>query len=367
MEESIFCTAIFERIERPIGLPNSKFNEYKKTVLQQVQNLERDGWDQVALLVYIDQLNRQKNTNIKKQTKRPINDYLDVFFVGSDSYTEMFITSQLSKKEKVMLVIRHLGGYLDDEGDLQLSTEARYKFHPQMSPGAVFLDIYSKTVQQAYPNGLIVAKKDKKLSKIAIKKKYADETKIHQFRHQLDKHNIEYVEAYKKRFGLKNDEEAIKMILKDHWFYADPQYHNRAQIGIDILDTDLDKGKRTLTNKGLFKKVRKEGFYRKILSGDYHSEFIIDEQGQLLSQWTKSIRTNEYWESTITNGESFNYGERPRFDQYYTHDKLDGVPPRYFDTNKRNELKQSWIAPTDNWFYQLLRRMSEKGLRYKRK
>lgn len=72
-------------------------------------------------------------------------------------------------------------------------------------------------------------------------------------------------------------------------------------------------------------------------------------------------------ENAIANGETFNYGERPRVDQYQTHDKLDGNPPRYFDTNKRNELKREWISPTDNWVYQLVRRLAEKGLRYKKR
>lgn len=318
------------------------------------EKLQQHGWDKAALIVYINNRNENKISNDQA-----------VFLVGSDIYTEMFEKSQLSDREKVILVIDQLGGYLDDSGDLQFAS-TEYKFYDQMPPGAVFFDCYAKAVQRAYPNGLIIAEVDKKLTKTALKKKYVNETKIHQFRNQLDKCAIEYVEKYKKRYNLKNDEVAIKTILKGNWFYADPQYHNRAQYSVEISADDLKKESRTLTNKGLVKKIRKRGFYRKVLSGDYHSEFILDEQGQLLSQWNEQNEERDYLECAIANGESFNYGERPRSDQYHTHDKLDGNPPRYFDTNKRNQLKRNWISPTDNWFYQLVRRFAEKGMRYKK-
>lgn len=319
------------------------------------EKLQQHGWDKAALRVYIMNKNENK-LNVDQM----------VFLVGSEIYTEMFDKSQLSDEEKVLLVIDHLGGYLNESGDLHFES-SKYKFYDQMPPGAPFFDSYSKAVQRAYPNGLVITQIDKKLPKIILKKKYANETKIHQFRNRLDKCIIEYVERYKRRNSLKNDEAAIKMILKNNWFYADPQYHNRAHLDVEISTVDLQKRSRTLTNKGLVKKIRKRGFYRKMLSGDYHSEFILDEQGQLLSQWKAESDEKDYLECAIANGESFNYGERPRFDPYHTHDKLDGTPPRYFDTQKRNQLKRYWISPTDNRFYQLIRRLSEKGFKYKGK
>lgn len=327
---------------------------FSSIILEKIEILRQHGWDKDALNVYIRNISEKK-----------MNTDHEIFLVGSEIYTEMLKKSQLSDQEKVMLVIDHLGGHLDNLGDLQfVSTE--YKFSDEMPPGAPFFDCYSKVVQRAYPDGLVIDPADKKLTKIALKKKYANETKIHQFRNYLDKCTIEYVENYKNKYGLKNDETAIKMILGNDWFYADPQYHNRAQLGFDIAMEDLKKGSRSLTNKGLLKKVRKHGFYRKILSKDYHSEFIVDEQGQLLSQWRDDIKARDSLENAIANGETFNYGERPRADQHHTHDKLDGTPPRYFDTNKRNEVKRTWLSPTDNWVYQVVRRLSEKGIKYKK-
>lgn len=330
-------------------------SKFSSMTLKKIENVQQQGWDAAALAIYI-----------KKRKVNALEADQAIFLIGSELYTEMFDQSQLSAHVKVMLVINHLGGYQDELGDLQF-TASEYNFCDQMSPGAPFLDSYAKAVQCAYPNGLFIASTDKKLSKIALKKKYAKETKIHQFRNQLDKSNVQYVENYKVRHGLKNDETAIKMILGNNWLYADPQYHNRAHLGSDIMIDDLTKGRRSLAKKGLIKKIRNHGFYRKILSADYHSEFIVDEQGRLLSQWTKQIKSKAQLESAIVNGESFNYGERPRLDQYQTHDKLDGKPPRYFDTTKRNELKQDWLSPIDDWFYQLVRRLSEKGLKYQKR
>ncbi|MGX7264424.1 DUF3114 domain-containing protein [Enterococcus crotali] len=366
MEEIQVCLAILEKIEKPKKMTELQFKLYKETILEQIQKLQQQGWDEAALVVYINQLNEYKDNSIERVSEETKNVFQAVFFIGSDIYTKMFIKSRLLDQEKAVLVIDHLGGELDEKGDLYFAP-SEYLFCPQMPPGAPFLASYSETVQRAYPNGLIIAKTDKKRTKTAIKKKYATETKIHQFRNRLDKNNIEYIENYKQIHGLKNDEAAIKLILRNNWFYADPQYHNRACLGVDILMDDLYRATRTLSNQGLVKKIRKRGFYRKILSGDYHSEFILDEQGQLLSQWKTSNEFSDYLESAIVNGESFNYGKRPREDREGTHHKLDGNPPRYFDTDKRNELKKIWLSPTDQWFYQLVRRLSEKGLRYRKR
>ncbi|MEI5994953.1 DUF3114 domain-containing protein [Candidatus Enterococcus mansonii] len=362
MQESNVYLSILEKIKKPKSMSETRFTEYMEIILAQIQNLIQDGWDDAAISTYLSSLNIL--------TEHPIENLCCfhelIYFVGSDIYTKMLETSSLSDQQKVSLVIQHLGGYQDKNGDLQISGTASYHFFPDMPPGASFLDIYAKMVQRAYPEGLTITKKDKQLSKTAIKKKYPMEAKVHQFRNQLDRHTIHYVERYRKKHDLKTDEQAIKAILSGNWFYADPQYHNRAQLGRDFLENDIRRESRTLKNVGLLKKIRKRGFYRKILSGDYHSEFIIDEQGQLLSQWKEEAQKMDYRKMAIANGETFNYGRRPRDDFARTHDKLDGIPPRYFDTKERNEIKRDWLSPNDNWLYQLIRRMSEKGMKFKK-
>lgn len=362
MQENGFKTIVLERVIKDPILSQEELSDYKVVLLKQLHLLKKNSWDNMAILIFTDlfmecikQSAAEKDVNVFIQ---------HAYLVGSKTYGKMLEGSQLTSKEKVILMIDQLGGFLDDQGDLQMKKTAYYKFDPQMPPGADFLDRYAKLVQQAFPNGLVIENKDRKLSKTAIKKKYPAETKIHQFRSQLDKHNIEFIQRYKAEHSLKNDEQGIKLLFGEKWFYADPQYHNRAHLTVDVNAGDLQKTRRTLTNKGLVKKIRKRGFYRKILSADYHSEFILDEKGQLLSQWTKNNQRHDYRELTVANGESFNYGERPKNDPSKTHDTLDGTPPRYFDTNERNQIKKNWVSPTDNWFYQLLRRLSEFGFRY---
>lgn len=364
MQETNFDKIILEKIANDPTLASKDLSRYKKLLLEQIKLIQQTGWDDWAITIFVDLFIADLK---QSETDEFLNSLLqNTFLVGSKPYEKMLEGSQMSYKSKVILVIDHLGGFIDENGDLQLSKSVLYQFDPQMTPGASFLDKYAKLVQSAYPNGLVIEKDDKKLSKTAIKKKYPDETKIHQFRNQLDRHNIKYIRRFKEAHELKSDEQAIKLLLDKNWFYADPHYHNRAHLNRDINVDDLQKTSRILRNRGFIKKLRKRGFYRKILSANYHSEFIIDEDGQLLSQWLENNEISDYRGLAIANGESFNYGERPGADPFKSHDKLDGTPPRYFDTDERNRIKKNWISPTDNWFYQLLRRLAEFGICYKK-
>jgi hypothetical protein len=336
---------------------------YDNLLREQLATLKANGWDDFACSAYNDYLKsslKEENEAFLIQTEKQL------FLVGSPLYEKLFIESCLSDKEKICLVIQQLGGFLNESNDLEMAP-SKYCFDPDMAPGASFLNIFSKTVQSAYPKGLKIADSDKRKSKTVIKKSYPAETMLHQFRHQLDKHNVAYVKRYRVRHQMKTDEAAIKAILKRNWFYADPHYHNRALLGDEITAKEVRTTERSLTNRGLIKKIRKRGFYRKILSGDYHSEFIVDEAGELISQWQTEAKETVDLQIPIANGESFNYGERPRYDQTRSHNLLDGLPPHNFDPVQRLSIKKNWISPKDNWFYQLIRRLAESGYRFKKR
>jgi hypothetical protein len=353
-------------IEPPANLSFEDQALYNCVVTKQINELQLNGWDPAALITYANYLKQALEIAEPDIAGSLSAFYRQTYLVGSALYEKLFCSSQLSDKDKIFLVIRQLGGFLNEQNDLELA-ETQYTFDPELAPGAAFLHTFSETVQRAYPEGLKIAAADQKLSKATLKKKYPQETMLHQFRHQLDKHNIWYVKNYRQSHQLATDEAAIKAILKDNWFYADPHYHNRALLGTDITAKDRDQMHGSLTNRGLLKKISKRGFYRKILSGDYHSEFIVDEAGALISQWQITTDEKAYQVMPIANGESFNYGKRPRFDPTNSHQLLDGVPPHYFDSDKRLSFKKQWVAPTDNWFYQLIRRLAECGIRFKRK
>lgn len=331
-------------------------------LLLNVAKLEDYGWDQAAISIYMKEL-ANLNENESKITE--LNQQL--FLIGSEFYEKIFKESRLDDKEKLRLVMCQLGIGFDGNHDLILSQESDFCFDPSMPPGAPFLKEFSETVQRAYPNGMIIKKEDKRLSKVQLKMKYSLETMIHQFRHQIDQHNIQFIENYRREKQLKTDELAIKRVLANKWIYADPQYHNRALLGSDINNQDIKKQKQVMTFFGWIKKLRKHGFNRKILSEDYHSEFIIEESGMLISQWKEKSSEVYDTEMAIMNGESFNYGQSPAGDKKRSHHFLDGLPAHSFDPAKRNEVKRKWISPDDTFVYQVIRRLSEKGVHFKSK
>ncbi|MHC5229605.1 DUF3114 domain-containing protein [Enterococcus sp. LJL99] len=339
-------------------------DEYKlERSLKKVNQLKAYGWDQAAIDIYM-----KETTNLNENEANISGINQQQFLVGSQLYEKMFKASQLANKAKIQLVIGQLGIGFDEHHDLVTFQKPDFYFDPMMPPGSSFLIEFAQIIQQAYPDGLLTQKEDKHLSKSKLRKKYPLETMIHQFRHQIDQHNIKFIETYRREKKLKTDELAIKEVLVGKWFYADPQYHNRALLGIDIENRDLKKQKRVMNIFGWIKKLRRHGFNRKILSNDYHSEFIIDESGMLISQWRKKSNEEKMYaiEMPIMNGESFNYGERPAGDKKRSHHFLDGLPAHYFDSTKRNEIKSRWISPDDTFIYQITRRLSEKGIRFKR-
>lgn len=202
---------------------------------KKVNQLKAYGWDQAAIDIYLNEDESKKNKLNQQQ-----------FLVGSFLYEKMFKASQLADKAKIQLVINQLGIRFDENYDLITTPEVDFYFDPVMPPGGSFLTEFAQVVQQAYPNGLVIQKEDKHLLKSELRKKYPLETIIHQFRHQIDQHNIQFSETYRRERKLKTDELAIKEVLAGKWFYADPQYHNRALLGIDIENQDLKKRKRIM-------------------------------------------------------------------------------------------------------------------------
>ena len=62
--------------------------------------------------------------------------YKSAHLVGSDVYTYMFESSELKAKKKALLVIEQMGGYLDENGMLQLKDGD--EFYLSMEPHSVF-------------------------------------------------------------------------------------------------------------------------------------------------------------------------------------------------------------------------------------
>ena len=176
--------------------------------------------------------------------------YKSAHLVGSDVYTYMFESSELKAKKKALLVIEQMGGYLDENGMLQLKDGD--EFYLSMEPHSVFLEDYAQCVRDAYQ------KKNKTYKRL-------DDTMIHQFRMYIDKHNIEYV---RNNFDGKTDYEKLKNYAAEFEFslyYGEPsRHHNKIQ-----KDSAFDGQK-----------------YDKILTPNRLSEFIINvETGEFVTEW----------------------------------------------------------------------------------
>ena len=159
-----------------------------------------------------------------------------------------------------MLVIEKMGGFLDENGMLELKEGD--EFYLSMEPHSVFLEDYAQCVRDAYQ------KKNKTYKRL-------DDPMIHQFRMYIAKHNIEYV---RNNFDGKTDYEKLKNYAAEIEFslyYGEPsRHHNKIQ-----KDSTFDGQK-----------------YDKFLTPNRLSEFIINvETGEFVTEWdvlkTKDTQT----------------------------------------------------------------------------
>src|SRR5699024_1799858 len=96
---------------------------------------------------------------------------------------------------------------------------------------------------------------------------------------------------------------------------------------------------------------------KRVVNDDFHSEFIIDSNGDFVSQWnvlkensdgTIESDPNKYnytdkFRKQMLDGESFNYANN----KGTSHENLDSNPPGKYDHNVRNEAKKGWGSPSE--------------------
>jgi hypothetical protein len=253
-----------------------------------------------------------------------------LYLVGSPLYQQLFRSSSYTPQQKLSLLLKQLGGTMDEYGFLQL--QGSHSFDPQLAPHAPFLHTLAKTVQRSYPQGLLAAS-DQETAK-----------KIHQLRMYFDRQSIYYIRTNFKYRGI-TDEAA----LRNYVFAPSP--------------TGLAGQKLKREPARLHNKYRKGTVYqnrslnKKRLSPHFHSEFILDPEGNFVSQWDilkeyqngKIISDPVYYQKLqpynyqqkLMNGESFNYANRNN----QQHELLDSAPPSRFDHDLRKMIKTNWRSP----------------------
>ena len=325
-------------IPRPKGMSNEDYRTYKKEISAQISTLhQKDGWDSAAIKCYLASMNKkvQKGKNSDEYFAIARNTFEETHQIGSSLYTEMLKASKLSDKEKVSLVIKQMGGVLDSNGMLQLTG---YGFAADLPPHGEFWGVYAEAVQKAYgdtgfPNT-------------------EEGTKLHQFRMYIDRQNLTYVRNTYKKTGMTDADalrKYVKTELEEKLYHGSARLHNKYPDGTTYLDyMGGHENKKRLTR-------------------DFHSEFIIDKQGNFVSQWNileaasdgTIISSYDYYKDKYTaisekawelaqreilDTESFNYASSNN-GKDEGHNLLDIDPPKQHDTDLRKTIGKSWTSP----------------------
>lgn len=246
-------------------------------------------------------------------------------------------------------LIHKMGGYIDENGMLQL--KKRFCIGEKIPPhGSVFREI-AANVEKAYGEAGLCGLGD------------MEGRMIHQFRMYIDRHNIAYIRKYFKKDGM-TDEEALEAYV-----YA-PAEHGGMGGGKMLREPARFHNKYPAGSS--YWRYQRKRENKKRLTPDFHSEFIIDPEGNFVSQWNvleedecgRIISDIEYyrrkyqepgnhrgsdgrqrnWEEAmrqIMDTESFNYASK----NDKVHQRLDIQPPGQFDSDLRRQISQEWKSP----------------------
>ena len=290
--------------------------------------IKRDEWDERAVSQFKEEIAKRY---IKSSPNKTLDEVIregikETELVGSPLYEKMLRKAKLPTKEKLLLILKHMGAEIDQNGMLQLA--GTHTFYVKMPPHGKFLHYFSKLIQRTY--------RDEPLS----------DRRLHQFRIYIDEHNIRYIRVYFKMPHM-TDEQALQLYVKT----------TRQAGGLG--------GRRLIAERSRFHNKSKKNKprtseNRKRLCPNFHGEFIIDDEGGFVSQWNVLHRDNnyrvisdwnyyqriyhdniDYFEEQIINGESFNYanwnGKRHRY--------LDVFPTRKLDYSIRRKIGKKWRSP----------------------
>ncbi len=297
--------------------------------------INRDHWDQAIRMTYHDRIRdlmakaklselSQKMTQIDKESQE----------IGSPTYTDFFISSDLPGHEKLALVMQHMQATIDAYHFLQLGQNG-YKFSKTLEPTSDFYSYFRKTIIDTYrtPEGL---------------KKDALGEKLHLFRSYIDKQAIDYI-----RDNYKGKTDLDKLIA----------YTRQKNVKVDYT-TGAVLHNRTLGSFA-YPANMKVQLPQANTNGDYEVnnarmiEYIVNIQtGQFVSEWNvyRQQADGSYDSNPdhyaieeggdVANTESANYGLPKGLNRDVptaltrTHGYLDVSHPA--DTDIRRKMTKKW-------------------------
>ncbi|QIL46243.1 DUF3114 domain-containing protein [Vagococcus coleopterorum] len=287
-----------------------------------------DGWDIPAIAAFNNYL-IQQITSDELSAQQVMTDLMTKQRqqVGSPAYLILFRNSHYSPLKKIELMLNQLGGEIDEFKFLQLS--GPFEIYKDLSPHSRFIELLCQTVRDAYF------------------KREIDSRRLHQFRMYLDRQNLNYI---RNNFPSKRDDLSLLNYIK-------------APLPKGLAGQSLIRERGRLHNK--VPDTRNYSDYIlefstiKRLTPNFHSEFILDNNGMFVSQWNVlKIKNNrvisdpdayewtENFERQILNTESLNYATKNDAE----HKRLDSIPPEKYDYLIRDKASKTWSSPTLNQY-----------------
>ena len=315
--------------------------------------LDSAGWDKRAVFAYLEAVDNKfgqfaRGYEGEQITQEEYLEQLDRVYksahlIGSDVYTYMFESSRLKPKKKALLVIEQMGGYLDENGMLQL--RGGDEFYLGMEPHSVFLEDYAKCVQDAYK------KKNKTYKRL-------DDPMIHQFRMYIDKHNIEYV---RNNFEGKTDYEKLRNYAKEFEFslyYGEPSRHHNKMLKDGAFEGQ--KHDKILTPNRLAE------FIVDVETGEFVTEWDVlktGEEANVLSRDASYKKEKESERKKVVDTESFNYAPADYVEAHQMLDVLPASPSKekkfYLENNFKKKIKKAWKSPEKKVYEEKYRKPSD--------
>lgn len=311
----------------PSYLNQTTHRSFIRYLLKEESRLRQDGWQSQGIKSYFTLVSdeAQRVTDSQALLNRQKEFRQESRLVGSTVYERMYAAlegyTEAQLQEKAQLPIRQLGGYIDENGMLQLS--GPFSISPNLSPDSRFLESYAATVKQAYPRGLLPAVYgfDDPSSNA-----YQTIKGIHQFRMYLDRQNIFYIRAnyqgetdYDKLLAF--EKEAIQRCGKGGYlnYSSNSKFHNRTSQERPFDGQHNDKIKSHNGLSEFIVRVKVGSFatqWDNLRTVDNHS-FFIREAGRVIGLRQQLVNSNpNAYELKGLNGkeivdtESFNYSAR---------------------------------------------------------
>ncbi|RRG17864.1 DUF3114 domain-containing protein [Weissella viridescens] len=292
------------------------------TLDEQIAQLTQDGWSSAAIKQYQMNVERLLETRSFDQQATQMRLWFDAHRIGSEIFTDMlmaeFKPSQENATARIAMLEQVMGLELDAENFVQMTRlgfwsergatpTLYYLYIGEMQQLRTYIDFTNRVARLMYAKYQTRTKRFFGQPSMTMLNDVVD----HQLRYYLGKPMIDFARTQNMtRVGLK---QSAQKFLHRQVRYPDARYHNRGVADASNL---------------------------KIVTHDYHSEFILDKHDQLVSIWnaleahqvlqedgsvrfdlTRDAYTIEELQQ-IANTESLNYANHGG----KIHDLLDGDP-----------------------------------------